>query len=301
MTMMSKRANRSALLRAAASELHRMLRSPWFAGALALCLLLVAASALLNNMSYREWYGYALGNPSKGYGMESRFMVNYWVGTDRKPSSGALYFLLPILCLLPGAGSLVEERFSGYIQHALVRMHDCEYYVAKAIACFISAGLVALIPLCVSILLAAMIAPYGIPDPISYAFLAVPISHLTPFRELYFTAPMMFLLVWTGAAFLFSGLWAGAVLGASLFVASPVKLYLGAFAAQLLINYASMSLGKLLAHETSRSMDLFTLTVPTGYEEGITSLEAMAASIVLYLGCAVILPTLFFRRRCYLR
>lgn len=287
-------------LRAMASELGRMIRSPWFGGALALCILLALTSAVIDWSSYREWYGYAKASPGKGYGMESRFMVNYWVGTDQKPSSGALYFLLPVLCLLPGAGSLSEERGSGYMQHALSRMGDFDYYGAKAIACFFSGGLVALVPLLISILLAAMVGPYGVPDPISYAFLAVPISILTPFRTLYFTAPTLFLLLWSFAAFLFCGLWSTAVLGASLFVKSPVKLYLRAFAVQLLINYATMSFSKLLMQDTDRSMDLFTLTVPTGYEGCITSLEAMGASIVLYLGCSIILPLLFFKRRCYL-
>lgn len=293
--------HRPAIVRAFASELRRMLCSPWFYGALLLCCLLVVTSSVINCLSYREWYSYAEINPGKGYGMESRFFVNYWVGTDRKPSSAALYLLLPILCLLPGAGSLTEERNSGYMQHALSRMRDCDYYAAKAGACFISGGLVALIPLSFGILCSALVAPYGIPDPISYAFLAVPISVDTPFREIYFTAPILLLFLWTFAAFLFCGLWSSAVLAVSLFASNPVKLFLRAFAMQLLINYASLSFSMLLTLDTDRSMDLFTLSVPVGYEGIITSFEAMGASIVLYLGCAVLLPLLFFRRRCYLR
>lgn len=277
-----------------------MLASPWFAVAIVACLALVAVSAWLDHLAYAEWYGYAVRNPDKGYGMESRLMVNYWVGTDRKPSSAALYFFLPLLCLLPGAGSLVEERSSGYLQHALSRMRDRSYYAAKALASFASAALVALLPLAASVLAAALVAPYGLPDTISYSFLAVPIDWLTPFRDLYFTRPLLFLAVWTVAAALFCGLWAAAVLAMSLFASSPTKLFLYAFAVQLFVNYVTVSLGKLLAQSTSRSLDLFTLTVPTGYEGQITSLETMAVSIAAYSLVAIAVPAFWFKRRCYL-
>ena len=295
-----KRHRASHALRLFPSELERMIVSPWFAVPVVVCLVLVALSAILNHLSYSEWYGYAVQNPSKGYGMESRLMVSYWVGTDLKPSSVALYFLLPLLCLLPGAGSLVEERSSGYQQHALSRLTDRCYYGAKAFACFIAAGLVALVPLAASALAAALVAPYGAPDPISYVFLAVPISWLTPFRDLYFTQPLLFLAVWTLAAFLVSGIWATALLGVSLFVRNATKLFLWGFAAQLFVNYATVALSRLLAQDASRSLDLFTLLVPTGYEGVITSLEGMAASLVVYGGLTLLLPALFFKRRCYL-
>ena len=156
--------SRGAFARLFGAELRRMLHSPWFIGTVAVAVALVAASAVLDYLSYSEWYGYARvaldrGEFYKSYGMQSRLAPMYWVGTDGKPFSALLYFLLPMLCLLPGAGTLVEDRGSGFQSHALSRVADGAYYCAKALACFVSGALIALIPLLLAIVFASLVGP----------------------------------------------------------------------------------------------------------------------------------------------
>ncbi|MDN0055790.1 hypothetical protein [Collinsella ihumii] len=281
-------------------ELVRMVRSPWFVGSVAVLGFLVIVSALLNQASYSEWYGYAQQYQTKNYGMENRVMVNAWVGTDRRPSSALLYFLLPLLCLLPGAGTLIEERASGYQAHALSRMSDGLYYGAKALACFVAAGLVALMPLCLSLVASAMVMPYGLPDLMAYATLSASISNLTPFQYLFYTFPIGYLGTWCVMTCCLCGLWATTVLACSLFARSPVRLFAGACIFQILLNYASVNLSKVLSAELVNAVDLFTLLVPTGYEGSIPTSQTLGASLVAYAAASLIIPILFFRRRCYL-
>lgn len=177
--------NRGAFVRLFGAELRRMLRSPWFIGAVAAAMVLVAASAVLDYLSYSEWYGYARaaldrGEFYKSYGMQSRLAPMYWVGTDGKPFSALLYFLLPMLCLLPGAGTLAEDRGSGFQSHALSRVADGAYYCAKALACFVSGALIALVPLLLAIVFASLVGPWGTPDPNEVFAFGIPISLDTP-------------------------------------------------------------------------------------------------------------------------
>lgn len=51
--------SRGAFARLFGAELRRMLHSPWFIGTVAVAVALVAASAVLDYLSYSEWYGYA--------------------------------------------------------------------------------------------------------------------------------------------------------------------------------------------------------------------------------------------------
>lgn len=282
-----------------AYELYRMVRSPWFITPVALLVALVVISAALDHLNYREWHGYALRFANKNYGMGNRVMVNSWVGTDSKPSSVLLYFLLPLFCLLPGAGSLIEDRSSGYIAHALSRIPDSTYYLAKAIACGISAGLMALIPLAFGIVAAAMAAPYGLPDIMAYITFSETTSYLSPFQELFYARPTLYLLVWCAVTSCLCGLWACAVLAASLYVRNAARLYVGAFIFQILLNYVTSSLGILLLQDVPNTVDMFTLVMPAGYANSIPTVENLLIMSGIYLGASVILPVLSFQRRCY--
>ena len=277
-----------------------MVQSPWFVGALIILTLLAIISAHLDHLSYSEWAGFAREYGNKNYGMENRVMIGSWVGTDRKPSSGLFAFLLPLLCLLPGAGSLIEERSSGYQAHALSRVTDGAYYRSKAAACFLTGGLTAALPLLLSCLMAAAVTPYGHPSPLGYLSLSIPIASNTPFSTLYFSDPLMYMSIWIGIAFFLCGFWATAVLGASLFVSSPIRLYVGAFILQIILNHIAYSINMLFFQSEMSTVDLFTLLIPSGFETGSAQIGALLICLFALTFTSIILPLFFFKRRCYL-
>ena len=297
--------SRGAFARLFGAELRRMLHSPWFIGTVAVAVALVAASAVLDYLSYSEWYGYARvaldrGEFYKSYGMQSRLAPMYWVGTDGKPFSALLYFLLPMLCLLPGAGTLVEDRGSGFQSHALSRAADGAYYCAKALACFVSGALIALIPLLLAIVFASLVGPWGTPDPNEVFAFGIPITLDTPFRSLFFTQPGMYLLCWSGTAALLCGLWSIAVLAVSLYAKSPVRLFIGSVLAQLLINYMSLSVNNMFFMGSNKTLDMFTVLHPLGYVSTSPSMTAIAVLIAIYSLIGILVPIISFKRRCYL-
>lgn len=296
---------RPVVARVFAAELRRMFRSRWFVGAVAASILLVAASAVLDCLSYNEWYGYAKieldsGALGKSYGMQSRLFVHYWTGTDGKPFSAIFYFLLPLICLLPGAGTLIEDRESGFLAHLLSRMSDAPYIVAKAFACFASSACVALIPLMIGILLAFMVGPWGMPDPNELYAFGIPIALDTPFRDLFFTQPGLYLVVWSCVDALLCGVWSVAVLALSLLFKSPVRLFMSVFLAQIFVNYLSIAVNRMVFAGSSKTIDLFTLLHPLGYESTEPILIALAISLVVYVLICVVGFALAFKRRCYL-
>lgn len=281
-------------------ELLRMVRSGRFVGSIALGFALVATSALLGHMSYAEWAGFARVGDTKTYEMVNRVAGMYWAGVDGRPSSGLLCLLLPLLCLLPGAGTLIEDRASGFLDQALACMDDVSFYVAKAGACFVSAFLAAIAPLLISIVFASMAAPWGNPDPSGYWSFMIPIDFSTPLRDLFFTRPLWYMVAWSLLSALLCGAWSVAVLGASLFASSPVRLFISSFLTQLVISYLSAALMKFSDGTFMGSFDLFTQIMPRGYETAIPTVETMVLCMVAFLAIATIVPVLFFRGRCYL-
>lgn len=92
--------NRGAFVRLFGAELRRMLRSPWFIGAVAAAMVLVAASAVLDYLSYSEWYGYARAALDRGGSIKAMVCKAAWrpcIGWERtaSPSPRCFTFFFP--------------------------------------------------------------------------------------------------------------------------------------------------------------------------------------------------------------
>lgn len=130
--------------------------------------------------------------------------------------------------------------------------------------------------------------------------MASPYRSTPPFRSFFFTQPGMYLLCWSGTAALLCGMWSIAVLAVSLYAKSPVRLFIGSVLAQLLINYMSLSINKMFFMGSSKTLDMFTVLHPLGYDSTSPSMTAIAVLIAVYSVIGILVPIISFKRRCYL-
>lgn len=131
-------------------------------------------------------------------------VYNFWIGGEAQSQGYVLfYFLLPLLSCFPYSWSYSEEK-NGYIINQIVKSKKSDYYVAKYIACFISGGLVILIPLIVNFCIVAMCVPARVPEVSYNIYNGVFSGNL--FSELYYTMPFVYVLFFMILNFIFGGL-----------------------------------------------------------------------------------------------
>lgn len=90
------------------------------------------------------------------------------------------------------------------------------------------------------------------------------------------------------------------MLAVSLYAKSPVRLFIGSVLAQLLINYMSLSINNMFFMGSSKTLDMFTVLHPLGYDSTSPSMTAIAVLIAVYSVIGILVPIISFKRRCYL-
>lgn len=249
-----------------ALELRRACGGIWFRVALVWALILVLISFVLDAWRYEVIHGWALAfGAAKNYGITNLIFILSWVGTDSQPSSQLFFLMLPFTLLVPHVWSLRQEVLDGYAAHLRTRATWEQCYRAKGFAVFVSSGLVAAVPLMLSLALSFAAAPYGLPDPRGYLWLELPITKSFALHGLFFHAPVAYALVWTVYDFVLAGLWGVAVMGFSRWAFSKVKLCTCAYLFQMIVSRVVMTFNHLLYAQTAGDgFDLFTLLCPLG-------------------------------------
>ena len=183
-------------------EYSRAFGNKWFALSLLLGIALaiwqlfesaVSASQYLFAVSH-EWRGLPHSVFSKIFGLDG------W-----PLSSSIFFFVLPILAALPFADSFYSDTKSGYIKNVFIRAPKIHYLTAKALAVFLSAAAVILIPLIVNLLGAMMILPAVMPDPTTSTF---PVASKCIWSGLFYTNPYAYCLLYFLSTSVFAGLFA---------------------------------------------------------------------------------------------
>lgn len=296
----------AAFCRLAGAELRRALRNPWFVLPVLACCALVIVNAVQDGLLYEGQRDMTLrfgdptrpnagiGNHFKSYGITSSVAWKFWIGTDSTPEARLLFMLMPLSVLLSHATSWRADAQSGYLEQLYVRAPRRICYEAKALAVFVSAGLVAAIPLLVSLVASLCAAPAHLPLVKDLLALESMVWPYTPFASLFYHAPLAFVAMWTLIDFVLAGTWATAVLALSLVVQSRVLLVAGAYLLQFALQYAGENLGVLVGLP-SRPAGLMMLMRPVG--DGIQPLPAeIFATWVACAVTSVVLPALLVRR-----
>lgn len=184
-------------------ELRRAFASKLFVTALAIGVILALAQLVTVVVPYglgSEWALWRAG--SKGYYPNSIF--NSWMGfTSYSIWSVLFFFMLPLAACLPYADSLYSDVRSGYIANVVTRGGAGRYFRAKALAVFLTAGSVGVVPQLLNLLGTAMLVPALQPEPSAGTFF---ISSSTMLGDLFYSSPWLHMAFFMALSFVVSGI-----------------------------------------------------------------------------------------------
>ena len=232
----------SELLR---GELRKSVANTFFKVALAFGLLLIVthiiymagawSDALAQNQMLADYEGHAV---PMNHGAT---VYNRWISLEGYTLQNALfYFLFPLLAASSYGWSYFMELKSGYVKNVVVRAGKRNYFLAKYLATFAAGGLVVLIPLAVDFLAMFMIFPAYPPNSLYSIYYSV--FGTTVFADLFYTAPLIYVLIYMILNFLFGGLAAVMSFAIAFFVRNRFAVVLFPFFLFLVIEYISRSI-----------------------------------------------------------
>lgn len=131
-------------------------------------------------------------------------VFQHWMGGENVSLQPVLYYLVvPLLCSMPYLSTFYSDKNSGYIRNIFVRADRNNYFTAKYVVTFLSAGFIAVIPLVVNFLLSAMILPAALPQAGTGLY---SIGGLSLMGGLFYAQPYLYLLAYMAINFVFFGL-----------------------------------------------------------------------------------------------
>ena len=129
-------------------------------------------------------------------------LFSTWMGNELfLIQSYIFYLILPLLAVLPFGSSFFEDIKSGYIINVCTRVEKKIYFKAKYLAVFLSGGVAVVAPLLLNLVLSSMFMPAFIPDNGTVGT----ISPTTMAYEVFFTHPLIYVLMLIVIDFIFAG------------------------------------------------------------------------------------------------
>lgn len=172
-------------------------------------------------------------------------LYNNWMGNVLFPlQSYIFYLILPLLAVIPFGASFYEDRKSGYIVNVCIRVKKETFYRAKYIAVFLSGGLSIIIPLLLNLMLSSLFLPAILPD----NGCNTTITCKTMAFEIFYTNPLLYVLMFVLIDFVFAGVIATIALSYSYFtdhkfgvLAAPFALYFFLYSLTNLLDLTNYS------------------------------------------------------------
>lgn len=181
--------------------------------------------------------------------------------------------------MLPFGTSYYEDKKSGEYKNIVTRVEKKEYIKAKYKAVFLSAGVVTLFPLVLSLLLTSATLPSLLPQAATYSFQI----HNTNFgHQLFFTHPYLYIILYLVFDFIFAGAFAGIALAASTFAGNICIVLAAPFVTGmfLMVMMNMLNIGKYAP--------VYFLNPGYGMENPLIPL-AQLAILLIYVGITFII------------
>lgn len=171
-------------------------------------------------------------------------LYNLWFGGRYAAAEKQMFFLvLPLLAALPFADSYFQDLRGGYIYNVCLRADKKHYFTAKYLAVFLSGGTAVTLPLLANFLLCSMFLPSMKPEVVN-AYIRIDSS----FPHLFFSYPVLYVLLYLAIIFVFSGLLACLSLVATRHLGYAFLVLLAPFAVYLFISSGLNLIGGIELH-----------------------------------------------------
>lgn len=203
-----------------------------------------------------------------------------WMGGNSYTLQQYLLFIIfPILAVLPFGTSYYEDKKSGEYKNIVTRVEKKEYIKAKYKAVFLSAGVVTLFPLVLSLLLTSATLPSLLPQAATYSF---QIDNTNFGHQLFFTHPYLYIILYLVFDFIFAGAFAGIALAASTFAGNICIVLAAPFVTGmfLMVMMNMLNIGKYAP--------VYFLNPGYGMENPLIPL-AQLAILLIYVGITFII------------
>lgn len=219
-------------------ELKKAIKNKFFIITLIIANIFALFSALYMIESYFDVKHQIKIHGAGGNPMTQSFsLFNHWIGGESQSLGYTVYFtLLPLIAALPYSWSYFIENKTGYVKSVVTRSSKSQYYLSKYIATFTAGGLVVLIPLVVNLLIVASFVPAITPSKL-YA-LYYPVGFGSLWSALFYTHPVMYVMLYLLLDFIFAGLFATMGLAVSFFIKNRIAIILIPFFFILILHYA---------------------------------------------------------------
>lgn len=237
------------------TEFYKMTHNKYFIISLLIGILLTVISAITMVLQYFQMLEYdQLSLDQLGY-MQNPYipiqtLYNHWIGGEFSSLTYSLfYLLLPILASVPYGWSIFDEIKNGTIRNVLIRVNRIKYFWGKYFITFLSGGITVTLPLIINILLVSLFIPAIKPDVCYDIYYGVFQPDI--WSNLFYTKPLIYLLLFLILNFLFSGLFATFSLAISFGLRNKIAVMLFPFFFLLIIHYTKNLFPNALKFEIS--------------------------------------------------
>ena len=171
---------------------------------------------------------------------------NSWIGGRVNQTLPMIFFYtLPLYVTIPYSWSYLSEQATGYDRIMVSALSKKKYFFGKYISVFISGFLTVLIPMIFSYLLVSCLIPAYKPDVDFDLYYQIGITDL--FRNLYYSRPLLTVVLNMLMASFFGGAWATIPYAFSFFEKNKFVVMIGPY---LLLMYLISSLETALAYHS---------------------------------------------------
>lgn len=263
------------------SEIWKSIHNGYFNGAIIVGLFIVAINLLESAIRTSQLTELLLDYLNKGLPVSTSYegvsLFISWIAVHPTGlGSNVFFFIWPILAAMPYGWSYMQDRHSGLYNQMVTKTKISYYYLSKYVATFLSGGIAIAFPLCLDLILAALICPYCIPD---VTMSLMPITNVTFLSELYYSKPWLYAAIWCILDFFGGGVTSCLCLCVGVHMKSSIAIIISPFIAFLLLDFILSLMSSVL--ETKQIFSIMQLP--------------RAASTVYnpYWGVPVILSVLF--------
>lgn len=215
-----------------------------------------------------------------------------WIGTFRGFDEAIyLFALLPLLTSFAYSWTIGFDRSSGYITQIITRTSRKKYFLAKYIVSFISGGIIFAFSILMHFFIISTFYPCD------YSIIAKgtsPVFSYSFCSELFYTHPIIFLMLWTAVAFL----WGGAMVCIALGVGMLTKKYSVAVITPFLVFTVQQIIGTYIYLRYTISINGQTMSII--WSEMLYAAPGStnyAIHLIINIAIAAVIPSIIFAVR----